>query len=125
LQTNTRAGVISNKYCKAFFTSPFIIFVPSAIFDFTVTTFFTKRPTHLHSLTRNTSFSFTNQFFHLSARPEIKFDMRTSIAIVSALAAVAAAHTTYTTVDVTITSCGPEGEEYLNSKKKEYEIDRM
>jgi hypothetical protein len=36
--------------------------------------------------------------------------MRTSIAVISALAATVAANTAYTTVEVTITSCGPEGE---------------
>lgn len=34
--------------------------------------------------------------------------MRTSYAIISALAGTAVAHTAYTTLDVTITSCGPE-----------------
>jgi hypothetical protein len=36
--------------------------------------------------------------------------MRTSVALISALAATVAANIAYTTVDVTITSCGPEGE---------------
>ena len=46
--------------------------------------------------------------------------MYTSIAVVSALAATVAANTVYTTVDVTITSCGPEGRRHLNLKKGEY-----
>jgi hypothetical protein len=40
--------------------------------------------------------------------------MRTTIAIISALAATVAASNVYTTVDVTITSCPPEGEIYLS-----------
>lgn len=37
--------------------------------------------------------------------------MYISIAVVSALAATVAANTVYSTVDVTITSCGPAGME--------------
>lgn len=44
--------------------------------------------------------------------------MRTSIAIISALAATAAANVAYSTVDVTITSCAPEGERYLSGRQK-------
>jgi hypothetical protein len=43
--------------------------------------------------------------------------MRTTIAIISALAATAAAGTAYTTVDVTITSCPPEGKRHVKKEK--------
>jgi hypothetical protein len=45
--------------------------------------------------------------------------MRTSVALISALAATVAASTAYTTVDVTITSCGPEGGWYLRVNESE------
>ena len=48
--------------------------------------------------------------------------MRASIAIISTLAATVAAKTAYTTVDVTITSCAPEGEKHLNMKWKKNQL---
>jgi hypothetical protein len=45
--------------------------------------------------------------------------MHTSIAFISVLAATVAANIAYTTVDATITSCGPEGERHLTVHESE------